>query len=107
MATTATTGGGGTQQMFTRGGSSPESLPLTLLYTIFSRKRYPFCILSIYKNGTLFTYRLTAVNALSFKKESITSIERFLSVSLFKAIKFICYPFWSLLQIQMTDFPSL
>ena len=26
---------------------------------------------------------------------------------LYKAIKFICYPFWALSQTQMTDFPTL
>ena len=37
----------------------PEVQPLTLLYTIFSQKRYPFCIPSIdnlLTNGTPFTY---------------------------------------------------
>ena len=51
----------------------------------FSRKTYPFRILSITKNDSPFTYLvqnfaslLIAVNALSFKQESITKIERFL-----------------------------
>ena len=46
-----------TQEMFIRGGSAPRTNPLPFIYH-FSRKRYPFL--------------LTAVNALSFKKESIT-----------------------------------
>ena len=50
-------GGRVTKEMFIRGGSSPRTNPLPFIYH-FSRKNYPFL--------------LTAVNALSFKKESIT-----------------------------------
>ena len=63
-------------------------------------------------NGTPSTYLvynfaslLTATNELSFKQESVTEIERFLDF--LKAIKFICQPFWALLQTKMTDFPTL
>ena len=51
-------GGGGTLQMFIRGGSAgPEVQPLTLLYTSFARKGYPFRIpLLQLANGTPFTY---------------------------------------------------
>ena len=31
-------GGGGTQQIFLRGGSTPKVQPLTLLYVIFTKK---------------------------------------------------------------------
>ena len=65
-------GGSGTQQMFTRGGSSPEVQPLTLLYTIFHENGIPF-VYMLLTNGTPFTHLvekfaslLTAVNALSF-----------------------------------------
>ena len=61
------------------------STPNTLLKTIFHEKGTPFIYLLL-TNGTLFTYLvqnfaslLTAVNALSFKLESITKIERFLN----------------------------
>ena len=65
-------GGSGTQQMFTRGGSSPEVQPLTLLYTIFHENGIPF-VYMLLTNGTPFTHLvekfaslLTAVNTLSF-----------------------------------------
>ena len=48
--------GGGTQQSFIRGGSSPRSQPVTLLYTIFDRKGIPFIYLLL-TNGTPFIYR--------------------------------------------------
>ena len=66
----------------------PEVQPLTLLYTIFHEKGTPFVYLLL-TNGTPFKYLvqnfaslLTAVNALSFKQESITKIERFLDLVL-------------------------
>ena len=83
----------------------------------------PFYIPFLTKHGTHFVYLLqtngapstylvynfasllTAANALSFKQESVTEIERFLDF--LKAIKFICQPFWALLQTKMTDFPTL
>ena len=41
--------GGGTQQIFIRGGLRPEVQPLTLLYTIFHEKGIRFRVLSIDK----------------------------------------------------------
>ena len=74
--------GGGTQQIFTRGGSAPGSTPYP--FAILHEKSTPFVYLLL-TNGTPSTYLvynfvflLTAVNELSFKKESITQIERFL-----------------------------
>ena len=85
---TAWEGGGGTQQMFIRGDSlRPEVQPLTLLCTIIQEKGTPFAYLLLTNaaplSHTLFRTckkapLLTAVNALSFKQESITKIERFL-----------------------------
>ena len=50
-------GGGGTQQMFIRGGSAPAVQALTLLYTIFHEKvplsAFVYLLLT---NGTPFTY---------------------------------------------------
>ena len=72
-------------QMFIWGGSAPRSNP-THLYTIFHEKGTPFVYLLL-TNGTPFTHLvqnfaplLTAVNALSFKQESITKIEHFLDL---------------------------
>ena len=82
-----TAGSGGTQQMFTciRAGSATRSNSSHFkLCTIFHEKGTPFEYLLL-TNGIPFTYLvqnfaslLTAVNALSFKQESITKIERFL-----------------------------
>ena len=48
-------GGGGTQQMFTRGGSAPRSNPLPFLtYVIFHEKGTPF-VYRLLTNGTPFT----------------------------------------------------
>ena len=88
----------------------PEVEPITLFYTIFHEKGTPFVYLLL-TNGTPFIQLfqnlaslLTAVNALSFKQELI----KYRTFSrLYKAIKFICQPFWALLQTQMTDFPTL
>ena len=87
-------GRGGVSKNFFKGRLRPEVQPLTLLYTIFHEKGTPF-IYRLLTNDTSFTYLvynvaslLTAVNALSFKQESITKIERFLDF--IKPIKFIC-----------------
>ena len=60
----------------------PEVQPLTLLYTIFHEKGTPF-VYPLLTNGTPSTYLvynfvslLTGVNEMSFKKESITQMER-------------------------------
>ena len=66
--------------MFIGGGreAPPRGPTLTFLYTIFHEKGTPFEYLLL-TNGTPFTYLvcdfaslLTAVNALSFKHESVT-----------------------------------
>ena len=68
-----TEGGGGYSTTFYSGRLCPEVQPLTLLYTIFCRKRYPFHIPSIDKCYPFhipcleIASLLTAVNALSFK----------------------------------------
>ena len=64
----------------------PEVQPLTLLYTIFQEKRYPFRIPSIDKWYPFhipcleLCILLTAVNALSFKEDLVTKIECFLNL---------------------------
>ena len=47
--------GGGTQQMFIRGGSAPRSKHLSFLYTIFDSWGSPFVYLLL-TNDTPFTY---------------------------------------------------
>ena len=59
---------------FYTGRLRPEVQPLTHQYTIFDRKGTPFTYL-VYTFASL----LTAVNALSFKQESITKQERSVS----------------------------
>ena len=62
---------GGNQQMFIRGGSAPRSNHLSFGVLFFTKK--------VPLSNTLFRtfYPSTAVNALSFKQESVTKIERF------------------------------
>ena len=55
------------------GVSAPRSYPLPYYITFLTKKVTPLTYL-VYNSASL----LTAVNALSFKQESITKIERFL-----------------------------
>ena len=48
-------GGGGTQQIYMRGGSTRMSNPLPFLDTIFHKKATPFVYILV-TNGTPFTY---------------------------------------------------
>ena len=82
------------------GVSAPRSNPLPYYIPFLTKKVTPLTYL-VYNFASL----LTAVNALSFKQESITKIERF--SRLYKVMKFICQPFWAISQTQMTDFPTL
>ena len=66
----------------------PEVRPVTLLYTIFHEKGTPLVYLLL-KNGT----------GINHKNRTFSR--------LYKAIKFISWPFWTLSQTQMTDFPTL
>ena len=54
-------GGGGYSTKFYTGRLCPEVQPLTLLYTVFDRKRTPFIYLPL-KNGIPFLNRWNAVN---------------------------------------------
>ena len=95
---------GRTQQMFIRGDSAPRSNPTPYPFIYhFSRKRYSFRIPSA---GKWYPFYITCLelcipeNALSYHKNRTFS-------RIFRAIKFICSPFWDLLQTQMTDSPTL
>ena len=96
-----------TKLMFIWGGSVLRSELLTLLHTILHEKGTPF-VYPLLTNGIPFTFLvqnfaslLTAVNALSFKQESITKNRTF--SRLFKALRLTCQPFWALLQTDLID----
>ena len=103
-------GRGGTQQKFIRGGSRSNPLPF---YITFSRKRYPFRIPSIDK---WYPFHIPCLelcipfNCCYCARLSNRNQSQKLNLTfsrLYKALKFIYYPFWALSQTQMTDFPSL
>ena len=64
---------GGTQQMFIREFPPRGLTPYPFIFQFLTKKVTPLTYL-VYNSASL----LTAVNALSFKQESITKIERFL-----------------------------
>ena len=92
-------------QQTTTGGYSKA--PYHFIYHS-SQKGAPFIYRLLLTNGTPFTYLvqnfaslLTVVNALLFKQESITKIERFLDFR--KSHKIYLLALWALSQTQMTD----
>ena len=71
--------------MFIRGKAPPKSNPLAFNKPLFFHERGTPLVYLLLTNGTSFTHLvynfaslLTAVNALTFKQESIIKIERFL-----------------------------
>ena len=88
--------GEGTQQMFIRGGLAPRSNFLPF-YTPFFTEKYPFRMPSIDIPCLEFCIPFNCCKCITKKTFS----------RLYKAIKFICYPFQAISQTQMTDFPTL
>ena len=102
------------RQEFHTGRLRPEVQLLTLLYTIFGRKRTPFVYLLL-TNGAPFTGHIFPTLELSissnyckctfFKVWMNLKLECFLNI--FTAIKCVCYFFWVFFWTKMTEFPAL
>ena len=105
---TTNRGGGGYSINFLYGEAPPRGpTPYPFIYHS-SQKGAPFVYRLLLTNGTPFTYLvqnfaslLTVVNALLFKQESITKIERFLDFR--KSHKIYLLALWALSQTQLTD----
>ena len=92
--------------MFIRGGSSPRSNPLPFNISFFTKK-----VPLLLTNGTPFTYLVQNFVSPLIAECTVFQIainhKNTKFSRLYKAIKFICYPFWVLSQTQMTDFRTL
>ena len=105
--------GGGTQQKFVTGRLRPEVQPRTFLYTIFHEKVTAFVYLLL-TNGTLsHTFIPCLELCIPFHCCKCTFLKIGINISqnrkfsrLYKAMKFICLPFWALSQTQPYCIPE-